>query len=79
MSRHNLLFLSMIIFLFITIPASAQGPNPPDKPIHSGTVTRTNGIYDIFVEDVNSRIGTYTVRTGVNHPVTSIAGFGMCQ
>ena len=74
MSRHNLLFLSMVMFFLITIPASAQGPNPSDKPIHSRTVTRTNGVYDIFVEDINSRIGTYTVRTGANHPVTSIAG-----
>ena len=76
MSRHTLLILSLIIFLLISTPASAQDPTPPpdDKPTHSGTVTRTNGIYDIFVEDVTSRIGTYTVRTGVNHPVTSIAG-----
>jgi hypothetical protein len=53
---------------------SADESNPPDKPIQSGTVTKTNGFYSIFVEDAGYNIGSYTVSTGANHPVTVWAG-----
>ncbi|RPJ28670.1 MAG: hypothetical protein EHM33_03820 [Chloroflexi bacterium] len=76
MSRFNLVMVTLTVAMFLSTSSVvlADEAGPPDKPIHSGTMTKTNGIYSIFVEDVSSRIGTYTASTGANHPITLWAG-----
>lgn len=73
-------FLILPLILFVSLgpllnTVSAQDPLPDNiKSGNEGTVTASNGIYDIFVEDNAPGIGTYTARTGASHPVTLSTG-----
>lgn len=61
-----------------------EADGPPIKASHTldkldhvpeGTVTASNGVYEIFVQDnPGSGVGLYTARTGPSHPVTIETG-----
>jgi hypothetical protein len=60
------LLLTLVLPVITATPVGAQKGTDSE----SGTVTISNGIYDVSVEDVTGGVGlgTYTVSTGTSHP-----------
>jgi hypothetical protein len=71
--RTGVLFLAAMIAL--TSLSFAEPADSKSDMLSHGTVTATNSIYDIFVQDIpGGGVGQYTVRTGPAHPVTVSSG-----
>jgi hypothetical protein len=73
MSRFHKVILTIVIVALLSAPApvSAQEPN---CAVYSDTLCVTNGYFDVFVQSTGLDIGTYTIRTGANHPATLSIG-----
>ena len=67
MSRLNLFITALGVLLLLSGSTAVLAQSPD-------IATVTNGIYDVFVQSTGSDKGTYTIRTGANHPVTLSMG-----
>jgi hypothetical protein len=75
MKTNKSLFFLLAFLGGMVIANGIEASNPKEShpPRQSpAQAVATNGFYDLIVEDVfgSSGIGTYTVRTGQNHPIT---------
>ena len=61
--------LVIILSILILLPASQ-----PVTAQQQDVVSVTNGIFEVFVQAANGDIGSYTIRTGDNHPATIAEG-----